>query len=98
METDLYQNGHKSHYNYRQTCFDKYGYLRFIHSRKLVHRCVLEKTIGKKLEPDEIVHHKNGNKFDNRPENLKRCKNKLEHHMIHGGNISTSDIKQSLLF
>ena len=98
METDLYQSGHKSHLNYKQTYFDKYDYLRFIHSKKLVHREVIEKTIGKKLEPDEIVHHKNGNKFDNRPENLKRCKNKLEHHLIHGGNTSRYNVKQSSLF
>ena len=94
METELCQNEHKSHHNYKQTYFDKYEYLRFVHSKKLVHRDVIEKTIGQKLEPDEIIHHKNGNKFDNRPENLRRCKNRLEHHRVHGKNNG----KQSFLF
>jgi hypothetical protein len=34
------------------------------------HRVIMEKMLGRKLTKTETVHHKNGDRLDNRPGNL----------------------------
>lgn len=45
----------------------------------LQHRLVMEEMIGRPLCSEEVVHHKNGNVQDNRPENLQLFSSNAEH-------------------
>jgi hypothetical protein len=48
----------------------------------LEHRVVMERLLGRKLLSTEHVHHINGDKLDNRPENL-TVLSEAEHHRHH---------------
>lgn len=58
--------------NIRTGYTDRQGYRRITvdGAQMAEHRHVMEVGLGRKLLVGEVVHHKNGNRVDNRPENL----------------------------
>lgn len=49
----------------------------------LLHRVLVERSIGRDLRDGECVHHINGNKTDNRPDNLALFSSNSEHTRHH---------------
>lgn len=61
------------------------GYLHIYYKRKAIrlHRYIMEQHLNRNLTSDEIVHHINGDRLDNRIENLEVIINNGTHTKIH---------------
>lgn len=70
--------------NHRRPQLQKNGYMTLMigNKRYYVHRMVMEEHLGRPLRDDEEVHHINGDRTDNRIENLELI-NKREHRRLH---------------
>ena len=50
---------------------------------KLAHRVIAARLIGRELKPEEVVHHRDGNKYNNDPNNLTVFPDQASHSKFH---------------
>ena len=77
---------HNTRENWRGGCIGKstgYKYIEVDGKQIGEHILVAEKHHGRRLRPGEVVHHINGDKLDNRPENLQIMTNSQHIHLHH---------------
>jgi hypothetical protein len=76
----------KDHWNWKGGHLARSGYrIIYIHGRKnYEHRLVAEEMLGRSLKKDEVVHHKDGNRSNNSPDNLVVMK-RQEHDKLKDG-------------
>ena len=79
------QNHREKHPNWKggKTISRGYIVLNLPNKRHILeHRYIMEQHLGRKLNKKEVIHHINGNKTDNRIDNLKIVTNS-QHNKIH---------------
>ena len=78
-ENPLFANGKTVSHGYVVLCSKVWGK----NQERYEHRVVMESILNRPLSNTELVHHKNGNPLDNRPDNLELV-SRLEHNRLHG--------------
>lgn len=70
-------------YTKQQDSIKSHRRIWFNGKREYLHRIVYMTETGEKLTSDDIIHHINGNKFDNRFENLQKLTGRAAHLHCH---------------
>lgn len=78
---------HSDPYGYVNSRVESFG------RRTRYHRAVMEKHLGRKLTRDEVVHHIDGNKFNNDISNLQLLTNS-EHARLHSSRRKHNELGQ----
>lgn len=83
-----YKGGSIASNGYKLIYVGKEHHLADVRGYTYEHRVVMERKLGRRLLPSEIVHHIDENKLNNAPDNLEIKKSVAEHRHHHSKNNS----------